>query len=358
MALKYPYQIKTVIGAGAFALSADANESFMVKDIRVYNPASAHITVKVGRKTVGYLRVSGSMGNHLSFAQGHAQHAHDWTTGSTAAGDVSLFVGLEDAAAAEVAAEMIGTLAVDTTYPQVGGLSLAPRPNGKTLLRYLYEKEIWRGIPVATGESLIITGAAQSGAIVVVEYEIHDAGDIAPTLPNGSESKELDYINYGNTGATVAAAGDALLDTQVNPAEFPKFPFGDDVPANATIEVHGILASDLVIGEHDGTDGTYTEYLKLFKDQDVLFDEDRKGLLVYGGSQATAMVVDRVAQGQSVVGNYSDRDYREPWHPPEPIICGPGDELDAYWTYAIDGAGKNVLIADQEVGFILRQIRS
>jgi hypothetical protein len=37
---------------------------------------------------------------------------------------------------------------------------------------------------------------------------------------------------------------------------------------------------------------------------------------------------------------------------------GPGEDMDVYTTYAIDGAGKNVLIADQEVGFILRMVRS
>jgi len=78
---------------------------------------------------------------------------------------------------------------------------------------------------------------------VMIEYERWEPGDIKSDAPNGSKSKEFFYINYGNCGAAIKAAGDHLYTVSANPAEFPDFPFGRVVPAKYSVDILGILGS-------------------------------------------------------------------------------------------------------------------
>jgi len=358
MALKQPFAIKTVSGATDLTLTADARESFLVTDIRIYNPASNYITVSVGRRSVLHMRCGGALGSHVSFLPGRAKHAHDWTTSSTTPADQTTFAGLEDAAGTEIAAKMIGGLSADTTYPQVGGLSASGNALNDSLLSLLYKKGLWRGIPVASGETLTITGASQSGAVQMVIYQVFDAEDQTPDKPNGSESPELDYIIYGSSGGNINKTGDTELTSATNPAEFPGFPFSDDVPAQSTITVFGVCASDVAPAACNGTNYCITNYLKLFRDNVVLFDEDKNGILCQAVTPTGSLVVDRIGEGLSIVGNFTDLDYRPPLFFPEPLVFEQGQELTVYWTTTKGGSGANISAALQEVGFICRLVRS
>jgi hypothetical protein len=57
MGLLQPLAVKTVLGDTDLELKADPGESFLIKDIRIYNPASNYVTLQTSKTTVGYYRV-------------------------------------------------------------------------------------------------------------------------------------------------------------------------------------------------------------------------------------------------------------------------------------------------------------
>lgn len=293
-----------VLGTGDLSLTADEGESLLVKEILCSSAASAHATVTVGQRTVANFRVSGALGNHLAFPPG-------------------------------------------------GGNP--DRGTGISLTRMLFEAGLWRGIPIPSGYTLTLDGIAQSGAVQCVIYDRYDEGDITRTQANGPESNELDYIIYGDSGATISTAGDHHLDNPVNGSEFDAFPFGVANPANTTTTFFGVLASPFAPSENDGTDDIGTRYLKLTRQRTVLGDKDRNGFLLFQalGNQS----VDQVGDGQSVIGNYNDVDNRPPLLFTPPLVFEGGEELLVELNTNIANSGANMLVTDQEVGFIARQVR-
>lgn len=350
--LRNPFKVKTVIGNTDLSLEADPGESFKVLDILIYNPASNYITVKIDETTRGYFRVGGTLGSHLPFPLGRSQHAHDWLTGATAAGDQTSFVGLKNAGGTEIAAKMIGGLSASTTYRRAGDLAKAPWANGMSILKLLAAKGLFLGYPIATGQKLLIEGAKQSGAVQVVIYEVHDEPDMTKDMPNGSESAEYLFLNYGNAGGNINANGDTLINTPKTTKEFPAFPFGDDVPSNKIIDIIGVCASDFAPKENDGTDSIYTKYLKLMRDQEVLFDEDRNGLLMMALFTTALGNMDMVAEGQSMIGNFSDVDNKPPLFFPTPMEFLAGQELNVYLNCVKANSGQNIAIDEHEICII------
>jgi len=352
--LKEPLMVKIVEGNTDLELRADTGKSLLVKDILVVNPATSYLTIKVEKATVGFFRVGGYLGNHLPLIAGRAGHAHDWKTSTRTVGDVTSFGCLKNAGGGEVVAgNMIGSLAANTTYPRVGELARNGSPQ-KTLLGLLTELGIFKGFPIGEGQSMVFGGVKQSGALQLVIYEIHDAGDKKPSDENGSESKEYVFINYGNCGGNVAKTGDSVFNTPVSPPEFPDFPFGKDVPANTEITLLGILGSDFSPEDNDGTNYTYTERLKLIRGRETLFDPDKKGLYFWSGRTTALGGMRGVAEGLSMIGNFSDVDERLPLIFPVPLVFTPGEELGIYLSTISGGTPKNIGIDEHEIGLILR----
>jgi len=263
-------------------------------------------------------------------------------------------VGLEDAGGSEIAAKMIGGLSPDTTYYKVGSLETTPGKEMKTLLGLLREWGLFNGYPVASGQTFSLSGAKGSNAVQMVVYDVYDPGDVRPDEPNGSASAEYLYINYGDAGSNINTDGDTRLTHSLTPAEFPDFPFGAVVPAQRQIEVIGILASTFAPKENDGTNYCYTKYLKLMRERTVLFDEDRNGLLFYDPTTTVRGHVDRVGEGYSLIGNFSDVDYRPPLLFDPPLVFSPGEELSVILTTEKGGSGQNIATDEHQVGFILR----
>lgn len=353
MALLQPRMFKIVTGTTVPSLTAGPDESFLVTNVMVYNPASAHAVFYIDRTAVADYRVSGPLGNHLAFPLGRTAHAHDWTTSSSNTSDQNSFAGLENAGGSEIAAAMIGGLSKDTTYRRVGSMTAVPSRYRGTLIELLRERGLLNGYPVASGETFQIGGVAQNGAITVIEYQRYEPGDISPEMPNGSKANEYTFVSYGSAGANINTDGDTLLDESETSAEFPDFPFGKNVPAGAVIFLHGILASDVAPAANDGTDYCYTEYLKLIRGRTVLFDDDKNGLLYYSGYSDAYGDVDIVGEGVSVGGNYSDVDCREPFWLDPPLEFHEGEELQVYWTTEQSGNGQNIGTTLHEVGMIL-----
>jgi hypothetical protein len=370
MARVNPYLIKTVRGDQDLTLKADPGESFLIKDIRIYNPATSYVTLMIDRTTVGYFRVGGPLGSHLPFLPGRSApilpaHSHTALTMEATDGTVGITEGdeaqaLHDGAGGAIATAQVrigadNTNAVDATIPTSSDIitgGQVPQNGQKTLLAWMIEQGLMDGYPIATGETFKITGAAQGGSIQMVIYESHEEGDMASDMPNGSKATEYVFINYGNAGGDITNAGEWELSKSQNPAEFPDFPFGKVVPAKTKIAIAGILASDFAPEENDGTDQIWTSYLKLIAERETLFDEDRNGLLMLGPSGSNAGIGDRVGEGLSVIGNYSDVDARLPLMIPETLEYVGGDELQVYLCTEKASSGQTIGTAEGEVALI------
>jgi len=352
MALKEQYMLKCHKGAGDLELEEDPGESFLIKNVWIHKPATNYVTFKIEKAVVGFFRVGGVLGSHLPFVFGRCDHSHDILldpTGITVAETVQMMnaggVGGDPAMPLKTA------IAAATRYRRRLQLSKSLVLN-KTILDYLAEKEIFKGYPVASGQKFVISGAGQSGAIQLVQYEIYDEGDMTPDMENGSQATEYFFLNYGNTGANVNVTGDTIYNTPVSPPEFPDWPYAKDVPANYEIDLYGILGSDFCPKENDGTNYCYTNYLKLVRERITLFDEDRNGLLFEGYGTLAEGNMDMVGEGQSVIGNYSDVDCRPPWMLPAPLTFTEGEELGVYLTTTRGGTGQNIAVDEHEIALI------
>ena len=375
MALKQKFAVKCVLGDNDFQLRADPGEAFLVKDIQVYNPVSNYVTLRTEKATVGYFRVGGPLGSHLPFLGGRSEprlyghnHKAGVFKGSNAGAGQTLFVPLVDGAGTTIAANALGKSSAandkdimtdilaaqvhSVTQPDRHSIVSVPMLRMRTLLRDMIERALLTGYPVAEGETFSVTGAKQAGAIVLAIYEIYEPGDIKPEDPNGSRAKEYVFVQYGNSGAAINVDGDTLFDVCQTPPEFPDFPFGKTVSPKHSITLLSILGSDFSPSANIATDYTYTKFLKMVYNREVLFDEDRNGLLMLSPTGANIGGRDLVAEGQSLIGNYSNIDMRLPFILPEPLVFSPGDELLLYLTTGKVGTGQDINIAGQEVGLI------
>lgn len=354
MTLKNPYALKTVFGNTDLELKADPGESFLIKNIFIASPVGSYITLRTEKTTVGYFRVDGNLGSHLPFAIGKNQHSHDILTGATAVAATEDGALIADATGNEVANLRLSKTVISTTYKRSLQENTIANIGKQTILEYLSNKGLFAGFPVAAGETFKITGAAQAGSIQVVQYEIHEEGDMKEDAENGSKSKEYLFMNYGRTSAAVVNSVDTLYDTPQTPAEFPTFPFGKVVPAKTELDLLAIFASD--ISETDAALGnyTYSKYMKLVYQREVLFDEDRNGIPHVGFFAPDVVNQLSVAEGQSFFGNLSTKDNKEPLFFPQALTFKEGDELNIYLTTVKVGTGGSLAVGDAEIALCLK----
>lgn len=219
--LKQGNCVKVITASGGGDLEAPAGQSLLIKAIYcIPSSNDTYLTLQVDRVTVGYYRLKGLTGNHLGYIQG-------------------------------------------------AGLIL-------NMMEFLTKRGINIEIPIAEGQTFTVSRYAESGRVIVV-FERYDAGDMRADMPNGSESKEYTFIQYMDIVAGVSASGDAIFDTAISPAEFPDFPCGKSVPANHRITILGLVGTPWQQGE-SGPKGYYTTNIKMIKEREVLFDEDRNGI--------------------------------------------------------------------------------
>lgn len=261
MVLKEPFMVRTSHAGthtGAQTVKAETGQSILIKGISVgVKPTNEFVEALIGRLSVGYFRTGLiNTDNHLEECK------------------IALwFSNLHD---------------------------------------YLVEKGIFKGYPIAEGETFSLKAiTADVDLFTRIVYELHEAGDITKDMPNGSESTEFSFINYGTNTSQIEVSTYGDIDFSLNPKEYPAFPYGVEVPANKEIDIHGIL-----IKSWGGrTDDTPAEmrFLRLSKDREVLFDEDRVGIFCTQGLDYFA---------------YHTRQAR---HPivlfPTPITFLPGEEL-------------------------------
>lgn len=354
MAIKSRRNFKTLYGAGDLTLEAHTGESILITDVKIYEPTAVYANFLIERTAVGYYRVGGALGSHLHFHQGRAEHAHDLLLGAVQAsiGDVGSL--LTDAGGDDIATIAIPMGTTLTNYERAMVYHRDSDSKQGTILKYLWEKGIFKGFPVAEGETFTIELITGATAWKMVEYDIYDAEDIKSDQENGSMSKTYMYINYGDCNASIQAAADNLLTTPNNPTEYPDFPFGGIVPSGHKIELLGILASDVAPIANDGTDYTYTEYLKFMQGREILFDEDHNGLLYCAQFINSQGSCNMIAEGYAVGGNYTQCDRKEPHMFDPPIVFNEGEELTVSWHVEIGVGGQEITVDLHEVGLILR----
>jgi hypothetical protein len=354
MALREPWLVKTVIGTTKPQLKADPGEAFMIKNIMVRDSNLNYLTLKVEKTTVGYLRCGGALGSHCAFRRGRAQHSHTVRVdgGSNVTADQHYPLRDGNSVNRKLLLGHTGSNVGDV-YDEVRSLLWSGFMLNETLLSYLGKLGIFKGFPVAEGETFTIEGMEKSAdSVTLILYEQWDPADIKPEMENGSKSKEYFFLNYGNTGASINASGDQLYDNPVTPAEFPDFPYGKVVPAKHEISLLGIAGSPFAPGENDGTNYTRTKWIKMMREREVLFDEDRNGILFWSRHAAADGLQDMKAEGFTLIGNLSEYDNNPPLIFPAPLVFLAGDELNVYVTTETGGTPKNIDVYEQELCLI------
>lgn len=284
--LKQANCIKRITASGGGDLQADAGESFLIKGIQA-NPSAndTFLTLRVDRKTVGVYRIGGDAGNHLSF----------YTEGNFK----------------------------------------------NNLMEFLTRKGINVTIPVAEGQVFNVSRYAEAGEVVLI-YDIYDAGDMRADMPNGSDAKEYNFLQYMDSTEILTASGDIDIDTSLSPAEFPDFPAGKAVPARHTIEILGIAGSP--VGDKTSGDNYFlSQYLKLVKDRETLFDEDRNGIPFFAKKPSDDEVQYRTTFsliGDCVMSStdQSKELHADPWLFEPALKFQAGEELIVSVTMALTGS--------------------
>ena len=358
MPLKQAFAVKQVRGNTDLELTADVGESFRIKDIMIYNPASSYVTLKTEKTTVGYFRVGGDLGSHLPFPKAPTKYSIGFNADAYAMTSVE-YNSIIDAGGNTI--DMKFAAETDLAAPAVTPRMSYPQqlnPNPWTILKFLASKGLFTGYPVATGEKFKITGAAQAGAIQVVIYEIWDGEDVKNTEDNGSKAKNYFFINYGRPAASVTTSTDTIYDTVQSPAEFPAFPFNRTVPPKTQIDILGICGSEISLSGDAITKYNYTKFLKMIFEREILFDEDRNGILFEGLTPPDVATLLSIGEGSSLIGNYSTVDAKEPFMPPSPLTFKEGDELNIYATTEIASTGATITAARLELVLIEKVTRA
>lgn len=272
----------------AFALQADDGESFLIRNI-IIGPTAAtgYPVLRVDRKTVGSYRAGAQGLSHL----GHTD---------------------------------------DTFFPM-------------NLMEWLMSKGINMAIPVAEGQTFTIDRPDKTGDVTAV-YDMYDAGDIRADMINGSDAKEYNFIQYMTAAAALASDGDHRLSVSLSPGEFPDFPCGDVVPARHTIEILGIAGAPFSEAGA-GSGAITTDYLKLIKDRETLFDEDRNGIPFFGEVTAETDVqyltdMSLIGDCVSIATGLSNPSYGVPLLFEPPLHFESGEELlvDLHVTWTTDAS--------------------
>jgi len=354
MTLREPFMVKVADGNVDFSLQALPGESLLVTDIFVCNPATNYITIKTELTTVGFWRVGGNLGNHLPLPIGSQKHSHALILGTEETAETLKTYPINNAlgiAAAIKYNTATGKAGTHNNLLQFGSIPFQAR---KTILGLLRDKGLFNGYPIAEGQTMIITGAKQAGALVMAFYQIYDPGDMKKTDPNGSEATEFVFCNYGRVAANVTATGETIYSISYSPEEYDAFPFGERAPANKEIDLLAILASD-VVDDRGSNDSMNTEYIKFMWERTVWFDKDKKGLLLKG-LVGTTDVAAQIARGLSLMGNFSDVDGKPPFFFEPPRTFKVNEELGIYLgtTAGSSQSASDLLIADLEIGLLER----
>jgi len=134
------------------------------------------------------------------------------------------------------------------------------------------------------------------------------------------------------------------------------------VPAKTDIEILAILGSPVSVAGNGSNYGIRTKYLKLQREREVLFDEDRNGLLFWQTDYGQVENDIRVGGGMTVIGNKSDVDMLDGFELLKGRVFHAGEDLDIYVTTghigSSEGTPKTISVARAEIALVEKVIRT
>lgn len=287
--LRKAFNVKNSLSATSVTLSPNTGEGLRVKNIFGTPNAAVteFLTLQIDRLTVGYIHVGTGILNQLPFKE-------------------------------------------------------SSEPMG-TIFEQLKAKGIDLTLPIPEGSTLTVT-APNNWTRLTIEYEIWDAGDVKASEMNGTQSKEYVFLQYGTYDTNITAAGTVTLNAVHNPVEFPNFPFGDPVPSKTRMEILGIgCPAHLMSGAAFATDWILSQYLRLYKEREVLFDEDRNGIYI-----TTDTAVSLANTTMYYDSSFSELPYGGlgTYKPirmlPQSLVFEAGEELSVQMTLGLAGAGATL----------------
>lgn len=284
MAILEKYMVKANLGAEDFTLTADEGESFLIKDILFSDSGAEFSEILVDRMSILALTTLNSQLNQNPLYFGEIY-----------------------------------------------------RPG---IIKLLTDAGLWKGIPLASGQTLTVKTNYDEEERCMVFYERYEQEDITADMENGTKGTEYLFVNYGSNAVAIAVDAYGTFDTPILPAEYMNFPFGDVVPSGTEVDLLAVMTNRL---DRLGTVALGLPWTKCIRGREVLFDPDRGG--IYTGS------------GQSLWG-WGSRAWADQ-QPiallPEPITFKAGDELT---IQQLNDSGGELAIAYCIVGVILKVRRA
>jgi len=209
-------------------------------------------------------------------------------------------------------------------------------------------------LPVPQGAKFVVETDV-AAMYIKIEYEIRDAADVAPDLPNGPAATTLYYTPVLTNSADITTAGYNRLDLSPLPVEFPAFP-AEPCPSNTRITLYAIIAHDV---EHNAWDGTADHFgrtlrYRLTKGRTVLFDEEARGFICKGAGATSGSVNTAIGKGYSQIPVPSTARPVEWFFLPEPIVFEEGEELNIDVEVELDDANALLPANMCSVGFIAK----
>jgi len=226
-------------------------------------------------------------------------------------------------------------------------------PEDSNILVSMRKKGIFKGYPVASGQTFSWKTQNGSSIFVTIRGKLYDAGDIKTTDENGTESKVFTYVNYGKPSSNPTKGGDILVDESISPAEFPNFPFGAVVPAKSRITIYGICANSVGRTSGNGANKCRTWYLKFMKGREVLFNPARGGIFNHGSipsNDGASYLSDR-----GLLNFNSSLDKRPAFWFEEPLVFEPGEELNIFHTLEVVSGSMNLTSDDLLIALIMKE---
>jgi hypothetical protein len=163
MALRQAGLIFRAEAAASLIITPRAGEGFRVKSIFVMNvsAASAFVTLINDTARVGFFRIAGFGGSHLFAPRSIEQ---------------------------------------DQTSP------------GNNMIELMKGAFAFAGYPVVQGESFQVVVSTGTADIFIIADSL-DAADVASSMPQGSHSSDVTFINYGTNLSALAAAAYTTRDS-------------------------------------------------------------------------------------------------------------------------------------------------
>jgi len=280
MAVKQRFMQKTAWGVNTLNLKASTGEAYLVDEIKVAESTPNEFTkVTIDRVIVAYLSTYSITENQFWFSFDNAQ------------------------------------------WPQ--------------MFKRLSDLGIFKGIPVAEGQEMIVDLTGNVSQYARVNYQTLDPGDIKATDENGTEAKEYLHFNYGTNALQINAGAKGVIDKCLTPKEFPDFPYGATVPPKTEIDILGICIGTF---RKSVQFNQLLRWLRLLRGRECLFDPDRRGMYVAGGMLDYPFHAHGLGRWLNLF--------------PEPLKFGPGEEL----TLEVSVDGGN-LLADASLFCLIEKIR-